>query len=107
MCVWVWPVGEGEGEGEGAAPPGVLREGLGEGAGPAAQPGPGPRWVAGLGSLRVELEEVAERPGSWRAEEIGRGCPRAGQGGGTGVRGPRPSQGAAPTSGGGNGQEWA
>lgn len=39
--------------GEGAAHPGVLREGPGEGAGPAAQPGPGPRGWKVSGALRV------------------------------------------------------
>lgn len=73
MCVWVWPVGEG------AAHPGVLREGLGEGAGPAALPGPGPRGWQVSGALGWEWREVAERPRSRQAEEIGRGGPRAGQ----------------------------
>lgn len=85
-CVWVWPVGEA------AAHPGVLREGLGEGAGPAAQPGPGPRCWQVSGALGWGWREVAERPRSRRAEEIGRGGPRAGQGSGTGVRAPAQSR---------------
>lgn len=93
-CVWVCP----------GRARGVLREGLAKGAGPRARQ-PRAKGVEGRRVLGGEVGRRLSAPGAGCKRDAAR--ERRVRADGAGVRGPEPSQGAAPTSGGGNGPEWA